>query len=177
MVRLLAATLVVLSCACSERKGAVERRMERNKVARAAAEAAMREPPPPLALGEAGLPTVLAGVRLGMTWPELLKVRPKAYQSPANANVLHEELGGGTSAHYTLHDDHLYNVLIRASGRAAEATALRADADRRFGAPFAFAGGMLHRAGPALLRIQVDMDNLILNTSIERFSKPVVVPE
>ena len=136
----------------------------------------MREPAPALVLGEGGMPALLASVRLGMDWPELLRVRPKAYQSSANATVLHEELGGGTSAHYTVREEALHAVMIRGSGRAKEANDLRSAARMRFGVPFDFAGGKLYRAGHALLRIEVDMGNLILELSDARNVKPAATP-
>jgi hypothetical protein len=116
---------------------------------------------PPLAFGKL-FPTVLVGVDLGMSSAALRAERPKAYESRANPQVVHEELFRNLFAHYTFHAGRLYSVLLQKIDAASEAAPLAAEARRRFGEPVKFRGVPLFRAPGSLLRIEADLGNLIV---------------
>jgi hypothetical protein len=116
----------------------------------------------PLSLGPGVLPPVVGNVSLEMEVPAFRAARPRAYESTALPGRFHEELGRDFSAHYTFHEGRLYAVLVRQGGRGRDAARLHAEARRRFGAPLVWMGSQLYQVPGALLRIESDLGNLVL---------------
>lgn len=112
--------------------------------------------------GRLALPPVLGGVTLGIDRARLLLLRPRAYASRARSRLYHETLGPNLSAHYRFDRGHLYSVLLRQYGGADGAARLRRRARRRWGKPSRIETAALYSAPGALVRVDTDLGNLIV---------------